>query len=565
MAGVDGVKNNKSLGSSLSFFPQWTRRVAMEGAGRDPLGLSRVSDALTNFLLPNIITTTDRARYYSFYTWAITDIEALRKTKSGRVSFEEEFQRREAAFALASRLGQKVDLPIVGLRAVSTILASADIDDNVDTDFRVLPSNSTGGLGQYYAGCLHALDLVRVDERGEWTGSTEQGQKLAEAFATATAKSPYLSGNWRARPRVPKKVLQESSEVFSLDALAGRAADTEREMLISMFFNLGESPSATRPLNRQATLGLFLHVLKRCEDTGVEVARRDVDGGAVFWPHYYSGLADDDNDLRYQPAPAFAEVHAFWRQFCAHQFLAFALEEFLAAVLDALSPHPEGLTEAALLDELVSKEFVNDLETVMQSKVATPTALLKAIGIVAVPDVATCLEVAKRFGGHAVVDEWSVCWDRDVSPQTRLGRAMLLLAMLYGKWRGRNDEDALLRVADEAKGELWLGTIFPWLDSWQAEQLNWRQAVKRLLEWTAMRHDQVKFQKRKLDASWFELANGRFVKQQDIVPGFRSSRHGNATTVLQDLGLIKHSGLDEPLLLTVRGKQVLDEVIRLRT
>jgi hypothetical protein len=537
----------------------------MDGSGRDPLGLSRVSDALTNFLLPNIITTTDRARYYSFYTWAIADIEALRKSKDGRVSFEEEFQRREAAFALTSRIGQKIDLPIVGLRAVRTILASADDDDNLDTDFRVLPSNSTGGLGQYYEGCLRALDLIRVDEEGEWASPSEKGRKLAEAFAASVAKAPYLTGNWRSRPRVPKKVLHESAEVFSLDALGGHAADAERELLISIFFNLGESPSATRPLNRQATLGAFLHVLKSCEDAGVEVNRRDVDGGAVFWPHYYSGLADDDNDLLpYQPAPAFAEAHAFWRQFCAHQFLAFALEEFLAAVLDALSAHPEGLTEAALLDELVSKEFVQDLETVMKAKVSTPAALLKVIGIVRVPDVATCLEVTKKIGGDALVDEWSVCWDRDVSPQTRLGRAMLLLAMLYGKWRGRNDEDALLRVADEAKGELWLGTIFPWLDSWQAEQLDWRQAVERLLEWTAMRHDQVKFQKRKLDASWFELANGRFVKQQDIVPGFRASRHGNATTVLQDLGLIKYAGLDEPLLLTPRGKQVLNEVIHLR-
>src|SRR5207249_9871767 len=127
----------------MKFWPQWTSRVAMEGSGRDPLGLSRVSDALTNFLLPSIITTTDRARYYSFYPWAIADIEALRKSKGGKISFEEEFQRREAAFALASRLGQKVDLPVVGIRQVDTILASADEGDNVDTDFRVLPSNPT--------------------------------------------------------------------------------------------------------------------------------------------------------------------------------------------------------------------------------------------------------------------------------------------------------------------------------------------------------------------------------------------------------------------------------------
>lgn len=549
----------------MKYWPQWTRRVAMDGSGRDPLGLSRVSDALTNFLLPNIITTTDRARYYSFYTWAISDIEALRNSNGRRISFEEEFQRREAAFALASRLGQKIELPIVGIRQVDTILASADEGDNVNTDFRVLPSNSTGGYGQYYGGCLHALDLVRVDEQGEWTSATERGRKLADAFANATAKSPYLTGNWRTRPRVPKKVLQESAEVFSLDALGGRAADAERELLISMFFCLDESPSATKPLNRQATLGMFLHVLQACEDAGIKVTRRDVDGGAVFWPHYYSGLADDDHDLLpYQPATEFAEAHAFWRQFCAHQFLAFALEEFLAALLDALSPHPAGLTEAAVLDELVTKDFLADLESVMKVKCATPSALLKAIGLTGIPDVATSLEITKRFGGDAEVNEWSIRWDHEGSPETRLGRAMLTVGLLYGKWRGRADDDAIHLVAGEAKHEPWLGIIFQWLDAWQAEELDWRQAVERLLDWTAMRHDLVKFQKRKLDASWFELANGRFVKQQDIEPGFRASRHPQTTTVLQDLGLIKHSGLDEPLVLTARGKQVLHDVIQLR-
>jgi hypothetical protein len=550
----------------MKYFPQWTRRVAMEGSGRDPLGLSRVSDALTDFLLPGIITTTDRARYYSFYPWAIADIEALRSSKNGRVSFEEEFQRREAAFALASRLGQKIDLPVVGVRQVDTILASANDDDTVETDFRVLPSNSTGGFGQYYAGCLHGLSLVRVDERGEWIVAPELGRQLADAFAAAAGRAPYLTGNWRTHPRVPKSVLKDSAELFSIDALSGRAADTEREVLISMFFNLGESPTATRPLNRQATLGMFLHVLKACEDAGIKLTRRGVDVGAIFWPHYFGGLADDDHELLgYQCAPVLAEAQVFWRQFCAHQFLAFALEEFLAAVLDALSPHPEGLTETALLDELVSQDFVKDLEKTLKGKCGAPAAFLKLIGVEGIPDAAMSLAVSKRLHGESALNEWSICWDRDVSPQTRLGRAVLVLALLYGKWRGRNDEDALLRVAQEAKGELWLGTIFPWLDSWQEERLDWRKASERLLEWLALRHDQVKFQKRRLDASWFELANGRFTKQQDLVPGFRASRHGNATTVLQDLGLIKHAGLDEPLLLTTRGKQVLKEVIRLRS
>lgn len=550
----------------MKFLPQWTRRVAMDGSGRDPLGLSRVSDALTSYLLPDIITTTDRSRYYSFYTWAVADIQALRQSKTAKVSFIEEFQRREAAFALASSLGQKQKLPIVGIVRVEEILASAGNSNAVETDFQVLPSNRMGGYGQYYAGCIYSLGLVKVDENGEDIVNSDFGRQLAETFAAATASAPYLAGNWRTKPRVPKAVLQDSAEWFSLDAIAGRPADAERELLIRMFFQLDEKPSATRPLNRQATLGMLLHVLRACETAGIVVNRRDVDGGAIFWPHYYGGLADDDHDLiPYQVPPVFAAAHAFWRQFSAHQFLAFALEEFLAAILDALTSHPEGLTESDLLDTLVDHRFLQDLKKALKADCATPAKLLHAIGVDAIPNEEICRAVSEKFHGESELNEWSTCWDRDVSPATRLGRSMVLLALLYGKWSGRKDDDVLLRVQEEAKNEAWLGTIFPWLDEWLAPGMEWRAAVARILEWTTMRHDVIKFQKRKLDASWFELANGRYVKQQDLFPRFRASRHGNAATVLQDVGLIKHGGLDDPLKLTPRGRQVLEEVIRLRS
>src|ERR1019366_4718131 len=126
---------------------------------------------------------------------------------------------------------------------------------------------------------LRDLDLVRVDEHGEDAFSSEFGRKLAGAFAAATARAPYLAGNWRAKPRVPKEVLKDSAEWYSLDALAGPASDTEREMLIRLFLELDQSPSATRPLNRQATLGMFLHLLRFCEEAGIAVDRRDVDAG----------------------------------------------------------------------------------------------------------------------------------------------------------------------------------------------------------------------------------------------------------------------------------------------
>jgi len=50
--------------------PMWTREVQLSQRKLDPLGLSRVSQWLTEELLPGITTVTSVARNYSFYTWA---------------------------------------------------------------------------------------------------------------------------------------------------------------------------------------------------------------------------------------------------------------------------------------------------------------------------------------------------------------------------------------------------------------------------------------------------------------------------------------------------------------
>jgi len=96
----------------------------------------------------------------------------------------------------------------------------------------------------------------------------------------------------------------------------------------------------------------------------------------IFWPHYFGCIAEPEGrPRRYEPASQFLTVHGLWRQFCAHQFLAYALEELLAAVLDALVHHQEGLTEDDLLDTLVGNDFLNDLSQVFACKCSRPHAL----------------------------------------------------------------------------------------------------------------------------------------------------------------------------------------------
>jgi hypothetical protein len=205
--------------------------VVTEGAGRDPLGLSRVSELLTNNLIPGITTTTSRARYYSFYAWAVEDIDMSRKAGKQPVPFDDELQVREATFALASKIGAQTSLPIVGSRMVDAKLREGAISGEVDASFRVLPSNSGGGFDQYYKGCLQDLGLVSLVD-GQWSATTGIGRKVADAFRSATRGARCLKGNWQTRGPASVAMLRESAETFSLDAVGGLAAAGERELLV---------------------------------------------------------------------------------------------------------------------------------------------------------------------------------------------------------------------------------------------------------------------------------------------------------------------------------------------
>src|ERR1700739_3902455 len=68
-----GYEMNPPADTTISI-PKWTSYVVTELGGRDPLGLSRLSFMITDYLVSGIITTTSRARYYSFYPWALWHI-----------------------------------------------------------------------------------------------------------------------------------------------------------------------------------------------------------------------------------------------------------------------------------------------------------------------------------------------------------------------------------------------------------------------------------------------------------------------------------------------------------
>ena len=55
----------------MQLIPKWTKKGKLKDGGRDPLGLSVISERITSDIVPGLITMTRIARNYIFYCWAI--------------------------------------------------------------------------------------------------------------------------------------------------------------------------------------------------------------------------------------------------------------------------------------------------------------------------------------------------------------------------------------------------------------------------------------------------------------------------------------------------------------
>ena len=536
----------------------------MEGTGRDPLGLSRVSDEFTGFLLPSIITITPRARYFSFYPWAIR--ECRRAFKEGGISaFDERLRCLDTTFAICSRLGRTTELTITGIDKVNARLPDPSSDEPIDTLFPVLPSSERGAFSQAYGSSVQQLGLIGWSEEEAWELKPGRGDTLAAAFADSISDTLYVRDSHVGSQWIPPSVLRDSAQSFSLDGIRQPEAKAERELLTRIFFDLDREVDTNQGNRRQATLGLLLHVLAAYEEIGALPKRSDINDSCIFWPHYYGRLyVEEDTSAPYNPDPCFEETRDYWRQFCLHQFFLYAAEQFLQAMLDAMATDVDGVTVEGMLEAMLETRFIEDLERVMDRTIAGPADLLEFFGAGEPPE-----SVQRRFScDHSLCEGWIYYQDSKEddpeAPVTRLGRAFAIWTQLYAKWRD-SDDPALSNVAERANQEWWVGTAFGWGDEWLEVKPDWSTTLRRLIDVFVSRHEQIRFHKGKLDAAWFEVLGGRFSRIQDLTPDFRASRHPQVATVFQDLCLLEDGKLHDALKPTAWGRQILEEVIRARS
>lgn len=536
--------------------PKWTKHVVMELSGRDPLGMSRVSFMITDYLLRGIITTTSRARYYSFYCWALWHIEKT-EAPARYAGFVAAFRRREAFLALATLQQNSVSGNVVGADAVRPRLAKLNETREVDTDFAVLPSNRMGGYGQYYGGSLYALGLTYRTEDGIHRTAPGRGESLAKAFEHSVANTLYEKEGWYREKVIPIRVLEKSAEAFSLDALHSERAAEERQLLKNLFFAWDRPKLGDTDILRRQTLGLILYTVS--EYGKADFAPPDSDHYLVYPTYYYGVLwRDIDPPLPYQPPSLFAPCYGFWQQYCAHEYLTQALEKLLHCVLEVLNQQPAGMYLVDICEALTEKDFQSTLAGIFGAG-STPSQLFAALGMNAIPDQEKCRQARASIDVTSDRSERALV-DIDSRPAEIAASAVGVLAVLYAKWRGAGNE-FVRYIGTQAGSNLWIGTVLPALDRWFQHDLDWRSALESFLELFVLdQHDRILYEKGRLESCWLHRLDGKVHKDQDYQPVFRSSRHWNCVRILRDVGLLDFTR-DNRLRITDAGRRQLSRIL----
>jgi hypothetical protein len=534
--------------------------VAFESGGRDPLGLSRLSDFLKAQLLTGIVTNNNRARYYSYFCWSLWHIEAEETAKKYK-DFVDRFRRREAVLALATLANNPKAQLLIGIEATAPKLAKGRERKEVDCDFQILPSNRLGAFGQYFRGSLYELGLSQRSEDGVYHVAPGEGEKLAQTFHALAAKTPYVRKRLFAESRLPLGDLTKSQQYLALDSIKEPFAAAEREQLIEAFFKFESRNPSQYDLSRRHTLALILHVVSEYERNGFRP--RHPDNHIMYPAYYYDVLWLTDRKVApYKCPDVLKSVHSIWKQYCLHQFFTQAMEDLLHSVLGAVGSESTGLRPEELAGKLVGREFLSTLKILAGRTCKRPRDLFNAIGVTAVPDETLSSKLRKEIGylhDQSEVNLGSGFDER--TPQTSAAIAFVTLAVLYGKWRGAKSDAGFSHVSRQAGAAYWVRIIFPYFDSWVQKDVSWEDVMRSVVEMFVLsQHYQIMRERRKPESVWVHINEGRITKEQDYLPTLRTSRHFNAVSIMRDLLLLKADEGDG-LSVTPKGRQVLKKAL----
>lgn len=241
--------------------PQWIEPFFRPRAGADPLGQQTLTtDRIIGRLVPGVLALTERARYYSFYSWLLWRYVEQRRAESPE-ALSRYIKEREFELAIAVRLcPRNCGLgPMGGRKVTPRFVDSSDKyarRESIDSPY--------GGYGLYYGTSMNQMGLTA--RRGTLLGDEPiaidilrpevHARDLARGFAEAVEDTQYVRTYMDGAGPIPRDVLEEFSERACLCRLDTFAV--ERAAIRRVFFEAVGSQDPNEPERRRRSFALFL-------------------------------------------------------------------------------------------------------------------------------------------------------------------------------------------------------------------------------------------------------------------------------------------------------------------
>ncbi|MCZ0812219.1 hypothetical protein N5A93_08250 [Roseovarius sp. EGI FJ00037] len=370
--------------------------------GQDPLAMRAPVEFLYRRLLSGFSTVTTRLRYYSFYSWWLTEYSRNGATDS-RADYDDWIRRGEALYALASLYNPENPTTSSGERGLSgrdyATRALAQGDEIIDFAYETARSTPKteryiqrkgGDFSQVYAPQMRDIGLLDLREKQKFMVPTKQGRALAQAFADSVgaAGSAFLAA---AKDRRVDRATLTQIAILRPSAIGD---DTEEAVALRDLL-LGRDLEADFHAARRKTLHLILQEADRETD-------RELSQDSLRWS-WMETIPDDNSPL--------GQTHASWRHFQAGDTARIVCELLLRAGLDHLA-RPAG---SRTLPELAGRIVADAPEISLEAYLVKLEDANTGISLEAVQ--------ARACDGTAILDDilsplarlWRI-WGQDPSP-----------------------------------------------------------------------------------------------------------------------------------------------------
>lgn len=546
-------------------YPQWTTRIIdKEVGGEDHLGLEGAAQSYQQWLVPGIITTTDHARYYSFYSWVlyrfIFDPASTRRIADFRGPY---YKRHEVAYILgcfSHHMGSSFLRGLVG-GGINNYKARQiwQSGDPAPLDASYF-NNSLGGFGQYYRSAMQAMGLVVEPEASRWVYRlTDRGQQLAQAYEASIAQTAYFR-NLQAHGQLDALDHADAEEYGAAACLCADALGhgSDLQLLREAFFRFDQIGSANPHARRRLTLGLVLDLVR--QSSGNPISR------SMRRPLY---LVDYAAEQQYQPLSVLMPWYQRWRHVQVRHTFTTALQSLWGVFLGLLRDDPDrGITFA---------EFMSWACSILSPEIAQlplPTyldGLCEEVGLN--PDWRSAYQDYDRACRPPTARDELLLYQQVLAggydPTLGIGNSVRILLQFFLRWLPQHRHDDALWREIAHRPRLPLAQFF---DDVQFHVTNSRWTVADFLEWLFReyiigQHEFIALEKlRSQDYNTFKFYYRENLFTWAYNPAeyreplrYASLRLSNVFTILDDLGLITDLG-DGTAQLTSDGTVFLEQI-----